>query len=190
MKFKLNPKLQFENAGLVAALTSEPLARHLTLAKAIPMCATNRFAFVGLLSLSCAAPISTYASPCGGININHTVNWEPTEISKGSSLAQWRGSSVTVSNDPKGPFHLISGECKGTLHVGSDGSMRGIGSCARRDKDGDVLFEDYEHEGRKGTSRLVGGTGKFAKAAGNLQWENIPLQGKTAAVPWSGDCRL
>jgi len=154
------------------------------------MCATNRSALLALLSASCAAVAPSYASPCGGININHTLTWEPTEIVKGSSLANWRGSSVIVSNDPKGPFHLLSGECKGTFYVAADGGIRGSGSCARRDKDGDVLFEDFETTGPKGTSKLVGGTGKFAKATGTFQHENIPLQGRTAAVPWSGECRL
>ena len=154
------------------------------------MRATMKFAQLSLLCLWCAAPVASYASPCGGININHTVTWEPTEISKGSSLASWRGSSVTVSNDPKGPLHLISGECKGTLHVSSDGATRGMGSCARRDKDGDVLFEDWESVGSKGTSKLAGGTGKFSKATGTLQYESIPLQGRTVAVPWTGECRF
>lgn len=154
------------------------------------MCATNRIASLALLSLSCAAIAPAHADPCGGININHTVTWEPTEIAKGSSLANWRGSSVTVSNDPKGPFHLLSGECKGTFYIASDGGTHGSGSCARRDKDGDVLFEDFQANGLRGASKLVGGTGKFAKATGTLQYENIPLQGRTAAVSWNGDCRL
>ena len=154
------------------------------------MCAANRIAPLALLTLSCAAIAPSYASPCGGININHTLTWEPTEIAKGISLVNWRGSSVTVSNDRKGPFHLLSGECKGTFYVVSGGGTHGSGSCARRDKDGDVLFEDFETTGPKGTSKLVGGTGKFAKATGTFQHENIRLQGSTAAVPWSGDCRL
>jgi hypothetical protein len=49
---------------------------------------------------------------------------------------------------------------------------------------------DWESVGSKGTSKLAGGTGKFSKATGSLRYENIPLQGRTAAVPWSGDCRF
>jgi hypothetical protein len=152
------------------------------------MRATCRSRFLGMLGLASAIP--AFAAPCGGINVNHVLTWEPTEIVKGTSLAHWRASSVTISNDAKAPFHLLSGECKATFYVATDGPVRGSGSCARKDKDGDVLFENFDHVGSKGTSKLVGGTGKFANATGTFQYENITLQGRTAAVPWSGDCRL
>jgi hypothetical protein len=39
----------------------------------------------------------------------------------------------------------------------------------------------------KGTTLDVGGTGKYARAAGTAQWEFTQLQGKMAAVRWIGN---
>ena len=66
------------------------------------------------------------------------------------------------------------------------------GSCARRDKDGDVLNEKWiatDGTGNKGTWKLAGGPGKFANAKGTAQWEFSPLQGKMGAVRWVGNCQ-
>ena len=66
------------------------------------------------------------------------------------------------------------------------------GSCARRDKDGDVLNEEWiatDGTGNKGTWKLAGGPGKFANAKGTAQWEFSPLQGKMGAVRWVGNCQ-
>ena len=65
-----------------------------------------------------------------------------------------------------------------------------VGMCARRDKDGNVLNEEWvstDGAGAKGTWMLAGGTGKFARAAGTAQWEVTQLQGKMAAVRWVGN---
>ncbi len=43
--------------------------------------------------------------------------------------------------------------------------------------------------GAKGTLKNVGGTGKYASAAGTAQWEFTQLQGKMAAVRWVGNCQ-
>lgn len=114
-----------------------------------------------------------FAGKCSGTNVNNLVSWDSTEIAKGTTLAVMRITSVTVSDDPGAPDHLVSGECVGSFLTTPDGKMQGSGSCARRDKDGDVLNEEWvstDGTGSKGTSKNVGGTGKFAKAAGTAQW--------------------
>ena len=153
------------------------------------MRANKWFSLLGVLIGSYVAPVFCTAAPCAGTNVNYTVTWEPTEISKGSTLGNWRARSVIVSNDPNAAFHLASGECKATFVTSSDGKTRFAGSCARRDKEGDVLFEDFEGDLGKGASRFVGGTGKFAKTESKMQWTSVPLQGGLGAAPWSGDCR-
>ena len=93
---------------------------------------------------------------------------------------------------PEHTLHLVSGECIGSFLTTPEGKTTGSGSCSRRDKDGDVLNEEWvatDGAGAKGTSKLVGGTGKFARAAGSLQWEFTPLQGKSSAVRWTGNCQ-
>lgn len=146
---------------------------------------------LGLLIACCAVPAVSFAGKCAGTNINKTVSWEPTEISKGTTLATLRITSVTVSDDHSAPNHLVSGECIGSFLTTPDGKTEGRVFCARKDKDGDVLYEEattVEGNGLKGAWKNVGGTGKFANATGTAQFDVIPLQGKTAAVRWVGTC--
>jgi hypothetical protein len=124
------------------------------------------------------------AGKCSGTNINNLVSWDQTEISKGST-------SVTVSDDASAPWHLVSGECIGSFLMTPDGKTQAGGHCARRDKDGDALYEEWISTGGvgdKGSLRQLGGTGKFAKASGTAQWEFTPLQGKMGSVRWVGNC--
>lgn len=156
------------------------------------MYARHQLPCLAILVLAIASPTATLAARCAGTNINNVVSWEPTEISKGTTLATLRASSVTVSDDPGAPYHLVSGECIGSFLTTPEGKTTGSGSCSRRDKDGDVLNEEWvatDGTGGKGTSKLIGGTGKFTKASGSLQWEFTPLQGKSSAVRWSGNCQ-
>ena len=155
---------------------------------------TSRFIlWFGVIAASCAGPSVSFAGKCAGTNINNTVTWEETEIGKGSKLATWRGTSVIVSDDPRAPYHLASGECIGSFLTNPDEKTRAVGSCARRDKDGDVLYEEWittDATGNKGTFKNVGGTGKYVNAAGTAQWEQLPpLQGKMSAVRWVGNCQ-
>ena len=147
---------------------------------------------LGLLAALCAVPAVGFAGKCAGTNINNMVSWEPTEISKGTTLATLRITSVTVSDDHSAPNHLVSGECIGSFLTTPDGKTEGRVFCARKDKDGDVLNEEaitVGGSGSKGTWKNVGGTGKFANATGTAQWEVMPLQGKMAAVRWVGNCQ-
>src|SRR5690242_16739169 len=127
-----------------------------------------------LVCLGCLAatwlvsPALSFAAKCAGNNINNLVSWEPSEIAKGTTLTTLRVTSVTVSDDPKASYHLVSGECVGSLMTTPDGKTQAAGSCARRDKEGDVLNEEWvsnDGTGNRGTWKNVGGTGKFANAA-------------------------
>jgi len=152
----------------------------------------GKFIYLIVLAVGCGVPGVGFAGKCAGNNINNLVSWEPTEISKGTTLATLRITSVTVSDDPSAAYHLVSGECVGSFLTTPDGKTQGSGSCARRDKDGDVLNEEWvstDGAGAKGTWKNVGGTGKFAKAASTGQWEFTQLQGKMAAVRWVGNCQ-
>ncbi len=156
------------------------------------MDAKTKFICLGLIAVWCAVPAVSFAGKCAGTNINNTVSWDETEIAKGTKLATWRGTSVTVSDDPRAPYHLVSGECIGSFLTTPDGNTRSSGSCARRDKDGDVLNEEWvstDRAGAKGNWKNVGGTGKFANAADTAQWEDMPLQGKMSSVRWIGNCK-
>ena len=156
------------------------------------MNAWTKVIYLGLLAVWCAVPGVSFADKCAGTNINNLVSWEPTEIAKGTTLATMRITSVTVSDDPSAAYHLVSGECIGTFLTTPDGKTQASGYCARKDKDGDVLNEEWvstDGAGAKGNWKLAGGTGKFARAAGTAQWEFSQLQGKMAAVRWVGNCQ-
>jgi len=151
----------------------------------------GKLARLFVLVISCAVSVA-FAGKCAGTNINNVVSWDQTEIAKGTTLATLRITSVTVGDDSGAPYHLVSGECIGTFLTTPDGKTQASGYCARRDKDGDVLNEEWvstDGAGAKGTWKLAGGTGKFARAAGTAQWEFTPLQGKMAAVRWVGNCQ-
>ncbi len=153
---------------------------------------TTRLICLGVLAASCVAPAVSFAAPCAGTNINNLVSWEPTEISKGTTLITLRITSVTVNDDHNAPNHLVSGECIGSLLTAASGTTEGRFFRARRDKDGDVLNEagaTVGGNGSKGTWSNVGRTGKFANATGTAQWEFTPLQGKMGVVRWVGDCQ-
>jgi len=152
----------------------------------------GKFICLGVMAALCAVPAVSFAAKCAGTNINNTVSWEPTEISKGTTLATFRTTSVTVNDDPGAANHLVAGECVGSFLTSPDGKTQGSGNCARKDKDGDVLNEEWvtaEGSGAKGTWKNVGGTGKFSNVRNTGQWEFSPLQGKMGAVRWAGNCQ-
>ena len=152
---------------------------------------TKTLAWLSLLGASCAVSPAGLAAPCAGTNINSTQTWSPSEIVKGVQLSISKFASVIVSDDPNAPFHLISGECVGSLVLGADGkATSGSGYCVRKDKDGDTVNEEWTVTSPgKGTSKVPGGTGKFANASWTYSWQLRPLHGPLAAVRWSGDCR-
>lgn len=148
-----------------------------------------------MLALGCSLPAVGHATRCSGTNINNTLMWEPKEIAKGTSVVAFRATSVILNHDTKSPFHLAAGECTGSFFTSPDGRIQGNGTCARKDKDGDVLTEEWTgaSDGKspvKGTSRVLGGTGKFAGYSYTGQWESVPLlPGRLAAVHWAGECK-
>lgn len=153
---------------------------------------TKELTCIALTLCCCAVPGISFAGKCAGTNINTMLSWEPNELSKGTTLTTFRHTSVIVSDDPNAPYHLAAGECIGQLLVTPDGKTQGGGSCARKDKDGDVLNEEWVLPAGtefKGTWKNVGGTGKYANAADTAQWQVIMSQGKMGAVRWMGNCK-
>lgn len=126
------------------------------------MNAMRKIIYLWLVAVCCTVPAVSLADKCAGTNINNLISWEPTEIAKGTTLATMRITSVIVSDDPSAPYHLASGECIGTFLTTPDGKTRAGGSCARKDKGGDVLNEEWvstDGAGGKGTWKNVGGDG-------------------------------
>lgn len=152
-------------------------------------------ASLGALSLvfaACTLPAAVHAAPCGGTNINNGTSWNASDVVKGlGGVVHFKFTSVILSSDPGAPFHLASGECAGSALLGADGAITATsGYCARKDKDGDLIFEEWVRTAPgKGSSKVSSGTGKYAKAKWSYEWQHRPLHAPTAAVTWSGDCR-
>jgi len=147
--------------------------------------------WLSLIAASFAFSPAGVAAPCAGTNINSTLTWSPTEVVKGVQVSVAKIASVIVSDDPSAPYHLVSGECVGSFVLGADGrATSASGFCVRKDKDGDTVNEEWAVSSPgKGTSKVSGGTGKFANASWTYSWQLRPLHGPLAAVRWSGDCR-
>jgi hypothetical protein len=136
-------------------------------------------------------PAVCSAERCAGHNINYMLAWDANEMTKGTTITTFRHTSVTVSDNPSALYHLIAGECGGTLLSTPDGNFQAWGHCSRKDKDGDVLNEAWTvppGTALKGTFKFIGGTGKFANYSGSANLEVIMNQGKMAAVRWTGTC--
>ncbi len=156
------------------------------------MTSIEKLVCLAAIGIGCAIPVAALAGKCAGTNINNLVSWDQTEIAKGTTHATLRVTSVTVNDDPSAPSHLVSGECIGVCVMTPDGKTKCSGTCARADREGDVLNEDWvstNDTGDKGTWRNAGGTGKFAKAANTAEWEIHKLPGKATAVRWTGTCQ-
>jgi hypothetical protein len=156
------------------------------------MTMTKTIICVSCFSACLVGPTPGFAAKCAGNNINTMLSWEPSEIAKGTTLTTFRHTSVIVNDDRGARSHLAAGECIGTLLTTPDGRTQGSGSCARKDKEGDVLNEEWTLPAGaefKGPWKNVGGTGKYANTVDSGQWEVIMSQGKMAAVRWVGNCQ-
>lgn len=178
--------------GKCAAGWYRPCNRHR--ASSVGGCMNHILRIISLwfVSLVLTSPAVVMAGKCSGTNVNNLVSWDQTEIGKGTTHATLRVTSVTVSDDPSVPYHLIAGECIGSCMMTPDGKTKCVGTCARADKDGDVLNEEWvttSDSGDKGTWRNTGGTGKYARAANTAQFEVRQLGGKMAISRWVGNCQ-
>jgi len=86
--------------------------------------AKRKVACLVVLAALCAGPGAALAGKCAGTNINNLVLWDRTEITKGTTLATWRGTSVTVADDANASYQLVSGECVGSFLTNPDGKTQ------------------------------------------------------------------
>ena len=77
-------------------------------------------------------PGISFAGKCSGNNVNTMLSWEPSEISKGTTLTTFRHTSVIVSDDPSAPYHLAAGECVGTLSRRRTEKLRAAGAALEK----------------------------------------------------------
>lgn len=100
----------------------------------------------------------------------------------GLALECWAGANAKDQ--------LAAGECNGAFLTTSDGKARGSGYCLRKDKDGDTYSLEWAMAAGadKGSWKVTGGTGKFAKSSGSGWWQNAADSGRMFATKWGGNC--
>ena len=88
---------------------------------------------------------------------------------------------VSLSDTGEGPFHNMSWRCIGTLHAVKGEYNDDNGSCVIIRPDGDQYFLTYKATGKlggvgKGTSTIVGGTGKLVGIQGSSEFTRFSLR--------------
>lgn len=121
------------------------------------------------LALSLGMPLlAEEAAPTEGV-IDARFTWSSVDLATapaaGDGTAMLLEARLVVESNVGGPIDQLAGTClmKGVMQ-GQD--WRSTGSCALKDADGDLLFEEVEETGDKGHGVFTGGTGKFAGISG------------------------
>lgn len=132
MKSKINLKLQFANAGLVAALTIAGAATAQTYSK------EGKYDF----------------SSCWSGNSNIIA------FSKTHTALSYEMTGTTQSNPPGGMFDKTTFRCVG-MNYSFDEKVAGHVVCESLDAQGDKALSQYTVEGTKATRVAITGTGKY-----------------------------
>lgn len=105
------------------------------------------------------------AGEVGGNNIAVPKPMNTTELPNGLIYATTGNSNVCTMNDADHPLNGAAGDCDGACVIDADDNATCMGSCTWVDKDGHLAFFTWTGQ-TEGTWRLVGGSGKYAHAAG------------------------
>jgi len=144
-----------------------------------------RWAAVVFLALGFSQ--TSRADNCSGYAAEVIKSYEQIELSQGNVMSAFSGYDIVTSDDePNSQGEL--GDCYGTWLVTSDGTSRGGGFCAFKDKDGDTEYVQWEANAQAGTWKDVGGTGKWA-GKHNAGWTKVVARDdKRTLLRWGGTC--
>jgi hypothetical protein len=103
-------------------------------------------------------------------------------LAMGQEILQvnFEGTCIAIGDTPNDLFHNISCQGMGSLYaVTGDYDQRGL--CVAVRPDGDKIYFSYKHAGKlgasgKGTTVIVGGTGKFTGLTGNGEYTIMSLR--------------
>ena len=152
---------------------------------------TKFFQCAAVLAASITVSGGSHADNCSGVDVLVVQSAETLELAKGHTLTVLRMYSIVNSNNPTSPVNLTTGECSGTILSTPDGTTRGSGHCARKDKDGDTYSLEWTLPtgAQKGTWKHIAGTGKFAGTSDYGWWQGAVADGKMNVNNWGGTCR-
>lgn len=148
-------------------------------------CLCTLFIFSGVVLAADA-----HADNCSGYDVLVSQSGETLDAGGGTTLFVGRNHSIIVDADATAKDHLVIGECSGTFLSTGEGKSRGQGYCLRKHKDGDAYSVEWAMApgADKGTWRVTGGTGKFAKSSASGWWQSSAASGKMFATRWGGNC--
>src|SRR6516162_9630510 len=92
-------------------------------------------------------------------------------IQQGTHFFETYEINGVARNDAGGPmFNFFGLRCVGMENSREDSDD---GTCTYTDKDGDNIFMPYTGKNGRGTHKVAGGTGKFARITGKGEWWDV-----------------
>ena len=108
--------------------------------------------------------------------------WKGYPLDEETQFVTWEQKGVSLSDDPKSPFHNMSQNCAG-LQLWNKGIGTTFGYCIGLAPDGDKTLFEVKQENlkpgpglKKGTYKYIGGTGKFAGIEGGGEYTNYGVR--------------
>jgi hypothetical protein len=100
-----------------------------------------------------------------------------------STYATWESFGVTLNDTGQGLFHNVTIRCIGA-YLADKGNWDGQGYCTYTMRDGEKVFVSVKHGGKvgmppppaKGTTKFLGGTGKYSGIQGGSEFVQIMLR--------------
>ena len=108
--------------------------------------------------------------------------WKGYPLEEGTQFVTWEQKGVSLSDDPKSPFHNMSQNCAG-VQLWNKGIGTTFGYCIGLAPDGDKTLFEVKQENlkpgpglKKGTYKYIGGTGKFSGIEGGGEYTNYGVR--------------
>ena len=105
---------------------------------------------------------------------------------KENAVINYEARGVAASSNENSPFYMSSGLCVGSVK-GMKGVLKESGLCTYTRPDGDQIYMSYEADGKmgapmKGTTTIVGGTGKCTGMTGSGEFVRTELKGPAKGI--------
>jgi len=118
--------------------------------------------------------------------IYYTSTSQTLMIEKLAGVWNYEARGVSGTDDKTSPFYMASSKCVGSVK-GEKGVFKEAGLCTMTRPDGDKIYMSYEGtakmgEPMKGSTNLIGGTGKCLGITGNGEFTRVSLKGPAEGI--------
>lgn len=131
---------------------------------------------------------AAFADNCSGTYHSVGNMFDSLDIGSGVKVSAFSALSSNAFKDGE----VRAGACAGYMLNASDGKMRMVYACARKNKAGDVAVDEgtFEPGASRGTWKITMATGALAKMLGDSGWwQPVVENGKVIAGIWGGTCK-